>query len=93
LIKLGLIGYGYWGPNLARNFTKQYACQLKTVADIDDRHLALAHREPAYHEYCRGLRLPITEDVSDNSLLLPLYVPMADGDVQMVIDKVKSFLL
>ncbi|MCA6459670.1 MAG: Gfo/Idh/MocA family oxidoreductase [Chitinophagaceae bacterium] len=33
MIKIGLIGYGYWGPNLVRNFVATENCQVKTVAD------------------------------------------------------------
>lgn len=33
MIKLGIIGYGYWGPNLVRNFFGQNDCTIKAVAD------------------------------------------------------------
>ncbi len=33
-IKVGLIGCGYWGPNLARNFARQRDSTLAGVADI-----------------------------------------------------------
>ena len=32
-IRIGLIGYGYWGPNLARNFTDSDLFELKYIAD------------------------------------------------------------
>lgn len=32
-IKVGLIGFGYWGPNLARNITGQIQMELKTICD------------------------------------------------------------
>jgi predicted dehydrogenase len=35
LLKLGVIGYGYWGPNVVRNFSAQPDC---TVAAICDKH-------------------------------------------------------
>jgi predicted dehydrogenase len=42
-INLGIIGYGYWGPNLARNFFAANDCTLKSVADArPDRLAALA---------------------------------------------------
>lgn len=34
-IKVGLIGCGYWGPLLARNFRGVPQCQLKAVCDVD----------------------------------------------------------
>lgn len=35
MLKVGLIGYGYWGPNLARNFSQNSGCQLFAIADRD----------------------------------------------------------
>ena len=47
-INLGIIGYGYWGPNLARNFFAANDCTLKTVADArPDRLAALAKIFPS----------------------------------------------
>jgi dTDP-4-amino-4,6-dideoxygalactose transaminase len=38
------------------------------------------------------LQLPRTEDACDNSIIIPLYVPMADEDVQQVIAALKKLL-
>jgi predicted dehydrogenase len=35
MLRVGIIGYGYWGPNLARNFHRHPGCQLKLIADLD----------------------------------------------------------
>lgn len=32
-INIGVIGYGYWGPNIVRNFFATRACTVKMVAD------------------------------------------------------------
>lgn len=37
--RIGLIGYGYWGPNLARNFHALANAHLVAVADADARRL------------------------------------------------------
>ncbi|MBI2641381.1 Gfo/Idh/MocA family oxidoreductase [Candidatus Roizmanbacteria bacterium] len=34
MVKIGLIGYGYWGPKLVRNFFDDSACKVKTVVDL-----------------------------------------------------------
>ncbi len=39
MINLGLIGCGYWGPNLLRNFYSLSNCQVKLVAELDDSRL------------------------------------------------------
>ena len=40
-INLGIVGYGYWGPNLARNFFAANDCTLKAVADARPERLAV----------------------------------------------------
>ncbi len=35
MVKIGVIGAGYWGPNLVRNFSKIKNCQVVGVADLD----------------------------------------------------------
>ena len=32
-LRVGIVGYGYWGPNLVRNFS---ACPLTEVAAVCD---------------------------------------------------------
>lgn len=39
-IKVGVIGYGYWGPNLARNFSDMTSADLIAVADLKEERLA-----------------------------------------------------
>lgn len=56
------------------------------------RGIMTAHRTAAYKKYFPDLRLPVSEDLSDNSIILPLYVPMADSRVDYVIDKVSGLL-
>jgi len=42
MIKIGVVGYGYWGPNVARNFHSCAGAQLTTISDISDKRLAVA---------------------------------------------------
>ena len=44
MIKLGIIGYGYWGPNIARNFQGLEDVELCTVCDIDAKQGSAIHR-------------------------------------------------
>lgn len=41
-VKVGIIGFGYWGPNLTRNFHDISISQLVAIADIRDDHLQRA---------------------------------------------------
>ena len=48
VIKVGVVGCGYWGPNLIRNFRSLPGCQLKTMCDLDEKRLA--HMKSLYPE-------------------------------------------
>ncbi|OWY64122.1 oxidoreductase [cyanobacterium TDX16] len=41
-IAIGVIGYGYWGPNLVRNFSEIPGAQVRTVSDFKPDLLAKA---------------------------------------------------
>lgn len=48
MIRVGVIGYGYWGPNLVRNFSEAPGCEVAIVADLRDERLAqVRKRYPA----------------------------------------------
>lgn len=44
-IKVGVIGCGYWGPNLIRNFTKVAGFDMTIVADLEQERLDLMKRQ------------------------------------------------
>jgi predicted dehydrogenase len=44
MINIGVIGYGYWGPNLVRNFAELSAGTVTAVADLDPNKLELVRR-------------------------------------------------
>jgi predicted dehydrogenase len=47
-VRVGLIGYGYWGPNLARNFAEVPGAQVSAVSDMREERLSQASaRYPA----------------------------------------------
>ncbi len=39
MIRIGLVGCGYWGPNLIRNFFKVPQCEVAMAADLDSQRL------------------------------------------------------
>jgi predicted dehydrogenase len=67
-INVGVIGCGYWGPNLVRNFKSLTSCRLKAVCDVNEsrlRHLRTLYsdidaytdaatliNEPTVHAIC-----------------------------------------
>ena len=42
MLKLGVIGYGYWGPNILRNFSSQPGCRVAAICDKNPKALARA---------------------------------------------------
>jgi predicted dehydrogenase len=48
MINIGIVGYGYWGPNLVRNFAETPGATVSAVADLDPQKLdAVRRRYPA----------------------------------------------
>ena len=43
-INVGLVGYGYWGPNLARNFNRQPDCRLAAICDVVEARVNAASK-------------------------------------------------
>ena len=43
-VNLGLIGYGYWGPNLVRNFYSVNGCNVRMVVDARQERLNLVSK-------------------------------------------------
>jgi predicted dehydrogenase len=44
MIKIGVIGYGYWGPNLVRTFAEAQHGTVVAVSDLDPRKLAQVNK-------------------------------------------------
>ena len=44
-IKVSLIGYGYWGPKLARNFQNSNFFNLVSIIDTSDKNLKKAKKD------------------------------------------------
>jgi len=44
MIKVGIVGLGYWGPNLVRNFQSVNGAEVHSVADFDNSRLQKIHQ-------------------------------------------------
>lgn len=40
MLKVAVVGCGYWGPNLIRNFNALSQCEVRSVCDVDKSRLA-----------------------------------------------------
>jgi len=74
MINVGVIGYGYWGPNVARNF---YSCQgvrLTSVSDISEKRLGLAKSHyPFIADYKNPEDLIKSKDVDVVAVVTPVF--------------------
>ncbi|MFM7105362.1 MAG: DegT/DnrJ/EryC1/StrS family aminotransferase [Flavobacteriales bacterium] len=57
------------------------------------RGIMTSHRETAYTKRDGITSLPITEDACDRSIIIPLFVPMSDDDVNTVASTFRKYLL
>jgi len=47
-IKVGVVGCGYWGPNLIRNFAENEKAEVRWICDLDAKRVAaMKRRYPA----------------------------------------------
>ncbi|MCX7963345.1 MAG: Gfo/Idh/MocA family oxidoreductase [Candidatus Sumerlaea chitinivorans] len=44
-LTVAVIGCGYWGPNLIRNFSSVPGCKVKYICDLDSQRLAKVHSQ------------------------------------------------
>ena len=58
-ISIGVVGCGYWGPNLLRNFAENDSAELRWICDTDEARLA-----------AMGRRYPAAQAASDYQKLL-----------------------
>lgn len=57
------------------------------------RGIMTSHRETAYKTEYSSVKLPFSEDACDRSIIIPLYIPMEQQDVQRVIERLRYYLL
>jgi perosamine synthetase len=57
------------------------------------RGIMTSHREKAYLDLGYNISLPISENSCDNSIILPLYIPMEQKDIDTVIHEFSNLVL
>jgi len=74
MLKIGVIGYGYWGPNVARNFYATAGAKLVAVSDVSEKRLALAQ---SHYPFIKGTRNPLdvirSTDVDALAIVTPVF--------------------
>ncbi len=73
MIRMGVIGYGYWGPNLVRNFSEAPETEVVSVSDISADRLANARRRyPGIHTTLDANELIESPDVDAVAISTPV---------------------
>jgi predicted dehydrogenase len=65
LLKVGIAGYGYWGPNLVRNFIQAEDTEVSMIADSDPTRQKLAAKNHPGCDVTRDFRELLKGDVTD----------------------------
>lgn len=77
-ITIGVIGYGYWGPNIVRNFFNAPNCTVKAVADGRPERLAvLAKVFPSINGVKTGDEIINDKEIDAVVVATPVYTHFA----------------
>lgn len=100
-IRLPLEEEGYFSNYQSYSIYLEENCQLSRneimqklldAGVASRRGIMTAHRETAYKDESAGLSLPVSEDACDRSIILPLYIPMQQADIDKVIESFKMLV-
>jgi predicted dehydrogenase len=73
MINIGVVGYGYWGPNVARNFHSTAGANLIAVSDISEKRLVLAQN---HYPFIKVMKDPVelirSTDVDAVAIVTPV---------------------
>ena len=71
---VGVIGCGYWGPNLLRNFAENESAELRWLCDLDQNRLhTLGRRYPAVKTTTDYKQLLADPQVSAVAIATPVW--------------------
>jgi predicted dehydrogenase len=65
VVRIGVIGYGYWGPNIVRNFQREEAARVVSVCDKSVSSLERVRREHPAIPVTTNYRAMLTDDAID----------------------------
>lgn len=74
MIKVGIIGYGYWGPNLVRNFSAVQNCTVQYVSDFRQERLNIVSKTyPAIKTTTNPDDIILSKDVDAVVIATPVF--------------------
>jgi len=73
MINMAVIGYGYWGPNIARNFSRTDGAKLIAICDMNEANLDRARKEyPSIQTYSVCNDVLSSKDVDAIAIITPV---------------------
>jgi len=73
MIRVGVVGYGYWGPNLVRNFMAAQGSSVVAVADLNEARLQpLQKLYPSLKTYANAIDLIRATDIDAVVIATPV---------------------
>jgi len=81
---VGIIGCGYWGPNLLRNFSENEAASLRWICDLEETRLgAMARRYPGARTTTDYNALLADSDLDAIAIVTPVASHFALGEAAL----------
>lgn len=71
-LRFGVVGYGYWGPHLARNLSRLPSGQITHIVDLSPERRWEAHREHPGAHVIDSLDMLLDSDVHAIALATPI---------------------
>jgi predicted dehydrogenase len=74
MLNIGIVGYGYWGPNVARNFKNCNDVNLIAISDLNESRLKLAkYNYPYVNVFSDPRELIQSDDIQAVAIVTPVY--------------------
>src|SRR5512142_2341176 len=74
MLNIGLVGYGYWGPNVARNFHGTPGAKLTAISDLSEKRLGLAQN---HYPFIKATKDPLSligsADIDAVAIVTPVF--------------------
>ncbi|MGO9008524.1 MAG: Gfo/Idh/MocA family protein [Bryobacteraceae bacterium] len=74
MIRVGIIGYGYWGPQIARNFSGREDCKVSVICDKSPAaQRRIQHAYPNVHATCDVSEVLCSPHIDAVAVITPVW--------------------
>jgi predicted dehydrogenase len=74
MIRVGIIGYGYWGPQIARNFHAADGCEVSVICDQNPTvHRRIQHAYPGVQVTCDASEVLRSPQIDAVAVITPVW--------------------